>query len=207
MRSRSGRGFLFHLILCAMLSAGVGFGFYFFSLNWFKTHKAEEKAVALRLVDAFVTNYSKLRSQLGADAPIPATFRAHSIDTFNKGVSGSENFSLRWVGRPGKQISTAPSDDVMAKTVESFVGKIEAKPQSTIVPVDGQLRFRTVYPSYAREQSCVDCHNNLQPGLNWKLNDLMGAFAIDVPIGPFLATLVEQSAGLAIALFIGLALV
>jgi hypothetical protein len=63
IRSRSGRGFLLHLILCAILSAGVGFSFYVFSLNWFNAHKPEEKTVALRLVDAFVTNYSALRSQ------------------------------------------------------------------------------------------------------------------------------------------------
>jgi diguanylate cyclase (GGDEF)-like protein/PAS domain S-box-containing protein len=207
IRSWSGRGFLLHLILCAILSAGVGFGFYFFSLNWFKAHKAEEKAVALRLVDAFVTNYSALRSQFGANAPVPATFRAHSIESFNKGMSGAENFSLRWVGRPGKQIVTAPPDDEMAKTIESFVGKVDPKPQSSIVPVDGQLKFRTIYPSFAREQGCVDCHNKLQPDQHWKLNELMGAFAIDVPIGPFMTTLIAQSTGLAIALFTGLTLV
>ncbi len=98
-------------------------------------------------------------------------------------MSGTENFSLRWVGRPGKEIATAPSDDEMAKTIESYAGKIDPKPESIVIPVDGQLKFRTIYPSFAREQSCVDCHNKLQPNLNWKLNDLMGAFAIDVPIG------------------------
>ena len=123
-------------------------------------------------------------------------------------MSGTENFSLRWVGRAGDAKSPrAPSDDEMAKTIESYAGKIDPKPESIVIPVDGQLKFRTIYPSFAREQSCVDCHNKLQPDPNWKLNDLMGAFAIDVPIGPFMTTLIEQSTGLAIALFIGLALV
>jgi diguanylate cyclase (GGDEF)-like protein/PAS domain S-box-containing protein len=200
-RSRSGHGFLLHLALCAILSAAVGFGFYFASLNWFIAHKSEEKIVALRLVDAFVTNYSALRSQFGQDAPVPATFRAHSIEEFNKRRGSGDDFSLRWVGRAGYEIVTPPSDAEMAKTIEAFVGAIDPKPQSMITTIDNQLRFRTIYPSYAREQSCVDCHNKLQPDARWKLNDLMGAFAIDVPIGPFLSTLRLQSTGLAVALF------
>jgi Kef-type K+ transport system membrane component KefB len=59
MQSRSGRGFLLHLSLCAALSVAVGYGFYHFSLNWFKEHKSSEKVIALQLVDAFVTNYSE----------------------------------------------------------------------------------------------------------------------------------------------------
>ena len=47
--------------------------------------------------------------------------------------------------------------------------------------------LRTIYPSLATEQSCVDCHNQLQAGRQqWHLNDVMGAFAIDIPIGGFL---------------------
>ena len=82
--SRSGRGFLLHLGLCAGLSVAVGYGFYFFSLTWFKEHKSAEKIIALQLVDAFVTNYSAIRSQFGKDAPVPASFRAHAIEAFNK---------------------------------------------------------------------------------------------------------------------------
>jgi hypothetical protein len=78
MGSRSGRGFLVHLGVCAALSVAVGCGFYYFSLNWFQEHKSSEKITALQLVDAFVTNYSALRSQLGSNAPVPASFRAHA---------------------------------------------------------------------------------------------------------------------------------
>src|SRR4051812_37014687 len=97
--SRSGRGVLIHFGLCAALSAGVGLGFFYFSLNWFKEHKSEEKFIALRLVDAFVTDYSAIRSQFGATAPVPATFRAHAIEAFNKGRGADTDFRLQWVGR------------------------------------------------------------------------------------------------------------
>ena len=198
LRSRSGRGFLLHLALCAGVSAAVGYGFYYSSLNWFKEHKSEEKIIALRLVDAFVTNYSALRAQFGADAPVPATFRAHSIDAFNKQRGSDEDFSLRWVGREGRQIATPPSDAKMAKTIDdpSSARPIRSRRPSSST-VDDQLKFRTIYPSLAREQSCVDCHNKLQPNkAQWRLNDVMGAFAIDVPIGPFLHTVSLQSTGL-----------
>ena len=48
MRSRSGRGFLLHVSLCAVLAVAVGYGFYYFSLNWFKEHKSSEKIIALQ---------------------------------------------------------------------------------------------------------------------------------------------------------------
>src|SRR6202140_583831 len=58
MRSRSGRGFILHLGVCAMLSAAVAYGFHYFSLNWFGEHTADEKIIALRLVDPFAPDYS-----------------------------------------------------------------------------------------------------------------------------------------------------
>jgi diguanylate cyclase (GGDEF)-like protein/PAS domain S-box-containing protein len=207
-RSRSGRALLLHLGLCAVLSAAVGCGFYYASLNWFKEHKSEEKIIALRLVDAFVTNYSAIRSQFGASAPVPATFRAHSIDAFNKQHGAGDDFRLRWVGRPGREIVTAPADAATADTIEAFATEADPKSKSEFLTSDGQLMFRTVYPSFAREQSCVDCHNKLQPDkARWHLNDLMGAFVIDVPAAPFLHTILVQSAGLGFGLFIALGLV
>src|SRR5215467_782752 len=108
--SRSGRGFLLYLAFCAAVSAAVGYGFRHSSLIWFKEHKSEEKIIALRLVDAFVTNYSAIRNQFGTGAPVPATFRAHSIERFNKQQGSDEDFRLRWVGREGRQIATGPAD-------------------------------------------------------------------------------------------------
>jgi diguanylate cyclase (GGDEF)-like protein/PAS domain S-box-containing protein len=207
LRSRSGRAFLLQLGLCAVLSAAVACGFYYSSLNWFVAHKSEEKATALRLVDAFVTTYSSVRAQLGGSAPVPATFRAHSIEAFAKQLAGDDVFRLRWVGRPGREIKTAPTDASMAATIEAFAVSSAPKPKSEFLIADGQVLFRTVYPSFAREDSCVACHNKLQPGAQWHVNDLMGAFAIDVPASPFLRTNLLQSAGLGAGLFVALGLV
>jgi len=128
MRSRSGRGFLLHLGLCAVLSVTVGCGFYYFSVNWFKEHKSSEKINALQLVDAFVSNYSAIRSQFGTDAPVPASFRAHAIEAFNKKNGDNSDFRLASVGRPGREILTAPTDARMARTVEAFASTPNPKP-------------------------------------------------------------------------------
>jgi diguanylate cyclase (GGDEF)-like protein/PAS domain S-box-containing protein len=207
MRSRSGRGFLLHLGVCAILSAAVGYGFHYFSLNWFVEHKSNEKIIALRLVDAFVTNYSAVRSQFGQDAPVPASFRAHAIEAFNKRAGDNSDFRLRSVGRPGREIVTPPTDARMAEVIEAFAATPNPKPVSELLDINGEQMFRTVYPTMAQEQSCVSCHNALQPGkAQWRLNDVIGAFAIDVPVSPFLRTVMWQSSGIGVGLFLALAL-
>src|ERR1700731_3641868 len=207
MESRSGRGFLLHLGLCAALSVAVGYGFYYFSLSWFKEHKSNEKIIALQLVDAFVTNYSAIRSQFGKDAPVPASFRAHAIEAFNKQNGDNSEFRLASVGRPGREILTPPSDARMAQTIEAFAAIPNPKPITELLDVNGELMFRTVYPTVAHEQSCVSCHNALQPDKpQWHLGDIIGAFVIDVPMSPFLRTITWQSTGIGLGLFLALSL-
>jgi hypothetical protein len=72
----------------------------------------------------------------------------------------------------------------MARTIEAFAVMANPKPETMLKGIDDSFVLRTVYPSLAREQSCVSCHNDLQKGtVQWQLNDVMGAFAIDVPAG------------------------
>jgi PAS domain S-box-containing protein len=95
----------------------------------------------------------------------------------------------------------------MVRTIEAFAAAPNPKPVSELLDVNGDWVFRTVYPTVAREQSCVSCHNALQPDkAQWHLNDVMGAFAIDVPISPFLRSVTWQSTGIALGLFLALAL-
>jgi signal transduction histidine kinase len=204
--SRSGQGFIIFLCVSQLFAAVIGYGFYASNLSWFKEHKSEEKVTALRLVDAFVNNYASQRAKLSTtSAPVPATFRADSIAAFNKSQGGSNEFNLMWVGVPDRAIKTGPLDDAMAETINGFIGKDKPLPVSTILSVNNQQVFRTVYPSFAKEQSCVDCHNQLQAnGPTWHLGDLMGAFAIDVPMGPFLKSNLIETFGLAFAIFFSL---
>jgi diguanylate cyclase (GGDEF)-like protein len=206
--SKSGLIFLLYLAFSAAISGGVGYGFYQSSLERFQDHKGDETITALRLVDAFVTTYSRLRSQLGSNAPVPATFRAHSIESFNEQAGSNSDFLLRWVGRPGRQIVTPPADPEMARIIDAFAAKTDPNPESMLSVIDGRLVLRTFYPSLAREQSCVNCHNQLQPDKpQWQLNDVMGAFVIDVPAASFLQSIQTQSYGVGLGLFTALAAV
>lgn len=205
-RSKAGRILIVYLVLAGAISAAVAGHFYRSSLMTFIDQKVDEKAATLQLVDAFVTNYSRLRSQFGQNAPVPATFRAHSIETFNKQLGEDASFVLRWVGRQGRHIATPPVDAEMAKTIEAFVQTPDRSPRSALLTINDRQVLRTVYPSLANEQSCVTCHNELQAGkVQWRLNDVMGAFAIDIPVGGFLLNIWIQSYTVAVALFITLA--
>ncbi len=204
-RSRAGMGFLLFALFCALLCVGVGCGIYRMTLAAHIAATGEEKTTALQLVDAFVTDYADLRGHFGAaEVPVPATFRARAIEHFNHMRLGDEVLRIDWVGRAGRSIATPPSDTVIAATIESFVGEPFPEPRSSFFAGAAGPVFRTVYPSIATDKSCVDCHNRLQPGLDWHINDVMGAFVIDAPAGPFLERDGLQSAALATALFIAL---
>ena len=206
VRSKAGRILLIYVFLAAIISAAVASYFYTSNLTTFIADKVDEKATTLQLVDAFVTNYSRLRSQLGENAPVPATFRAHSIETFNKQLGGGGTYVLRWVGRPGREIKTPPIDAETAAMIEAFTTTADRSPRSTLTTIDNRPILRTVYPSLANEQSCVTCHNQIQQNkFQWQLNDVMGAFAIDVPVGPFLHGIKTQSYTVALGLFLALA--
>jgi methyl-accepting chemotaxis protein len=206
IRSKAGRILIVYLVLAGAISAAVAGHFYRSSLMTFIAQKVDEKAATLQLVDAFVTNYSRLRSQFGQNAPVPATFRAHSIETFNKQLGADASFVLRWVGRPGRHIATPPVDAEMAKTIEAFAQTTDRSPRSALIAIDNRQVLRTVYPSLANEQSCVTCHNELQAGkVQWRLNDVMGAFAIDIPVSRFLESIKGQSYTVAFLLFLALA--
>ena len=197
LRSPEGNGWIGILLFSAALSFVAAYGFYQASVRSFVAAKTDEKTTAMQLVDAFVTNYSDLRRQFGAKAPVPSTFRAHAIEIFNRSRDGEDVLRLRWIGRDGKSIATPPADPEMSRIIESFVGKPEPLPVLQFLTVDDEPLFRTVYPSIAHEQSCVDCHNGLQTGANWKVGDVMGAFAIDAPAGAFFATLKWECIGIA----------
>src|SRR5260370_10724460 len=104
-------------------------------------------------------------------------------------------------GRSGRQLLPAPPDDDGPGQTGPFAGAPQPVPEPRFVSLNGETIFRTLYPSLASQQSCVDCHNKLQPGEQWKLGDVLGALVIDVPAGPVLAHTRLQKARLGLASF------
>ncbi|HYM33618.1 MAG TPA: ATP-binding protein [Candidatus Cybelea sp.] len=203
LRSKSGRIFLILAMLLALLSAGVGYGFYVSNLSWFLRNKGEEKVTAMELVDAFVSEYANARATfLNGDAPVPATYRAHAIDRFNKTRLTGELLHMRLVGPPGREIVTAAPDTITADAIRRFSGKPNPQPETDFVTVGGEMLLRTIYPSLASQQNCIDCHNKMQAGMPpWHLNDVMGAFVVDAPAGAFFRRNVVNSIGIGVMVF------
>src|ERR1700756_480298 len=137
LRSKTGAGYVSFLCLSAAISAVLAYGGYYLSCEGFTRSKSEEKLTALQLVDAFVADYSDNRGKfLSGDAPVPASFRAHAIERFNRLRADAGALRLVRVGPPGLEIKTAPLDDNMAQAVERFRTETSPKPETGFVSLN-----------------------------------------------------------------------
>jgi len=206
LRSKTGRAWFLMLVLALLSSIAAAAALYRSNVHWFETNKAEETATALRLVEAMVANYTDLRPELGSDAPVPAAFRAHAIERFNATRDSDHQLSMDWLGVPGREIITAPRDEATADAIRRAAESGQSASRSEWLIVGGAPVFRTIAPSVASQQACVDCHNaylNGRPA--WRLGDIMGAFVIDVRADGFLAQTRRDAAAAGIILFLVLA--
>jgi signal transduction histidine kinase len=172
-----------YLALCATVATTVGFYFYFDSAESYRNRKQEEKITALHLTEAFVSTYSNIRSQsLGGDAaPVPSHFRAMAIDFFSRTLRDSDVLRIQWLGVPGKEIRVAPEDPYLARSFNLLATSPDPAPTTEFLRVDGERVLRTIYPSMATQASCVECHNAVQDNRHkWQINQMMGAFVLEV---------------------------
>src|SRR3546814_8939083 len=78
-----------------------------------------------------VANYTEVRSAtLDAEAPVPATFRAHAIDRFNAARDGDHQLYLDWLGVPGREIAKAPQDPATAEAIGHAAATGQTAPRS-----------------------------------------------------------------------------
>ncbi|MBI3706145.1 MAG: PAS-domain containing protein [Proteobacteria bacterium] len=190
-------------LMFGLLAMAAGYAFYDYNLRSFLASKGQEKQTALQLADAFIATYAETRTQFGSEnSSVPATFRAHALERFNRGRDAANALRMTMVGFPGREIKIGPADPNMAETIRGFADSATPRAVSTVITVDGVPLMRTVHPSLASQQSCVDCHNRLQQdGPRWRLNDVMGAMVIDAPAGPFLRGNLIDAAAVALSVF------
>ncbi|HSM40578.1 MAG TPA: response regulator [Afifellaceae bacterium] len=188
--------FAIALMIGLLLGAAVTGTYYYIGWTTLVESKTKEKANILRLTSAFVSTYSEqLSSITGGEAPVPATFRAHAIEAFNRSAPDADAIRVAMVGFPGRSIRTEPLDADMAQIIRAFAAAAKPEPVSEYSTGANGPVLRTLYPSIADQQSCVDCHNTMQAGRQqWALGDVMGAFAIDAPVGSALAKIQQDSA-------------
>jgi signal transduction histidine kinase len=203
-QSRAGKGFITFAASCALLAAAVGYGFYHSSVRGFLTSTGEQKITALRLVDAFYATYTETRTDfMTGDAPVPASFRAHAIERYNQGRESGDSFRLVMVGPERREIVTPPGDSVTADTIRRFSKASNPAPVTAYFKSGDETLLRTIYPSIASQQSCVDCHNQLHPErTQWKLNDVIGAFVLSVRADTFLHRALQEAIGVGLFIFL-----
>jgi PAS domain S-box-containing protein len=134
---------------------------------------------------------------------VPATFRQNAIERFTKGRATDDGFRLQWVGTKGREIATPPGDEQTAEVIRRFSDTSNPQPQTMFVRAGKETVLRTVFPSIANQQSCVDCHNQMSAGREpWKLNDVMGAFVLSVRADGFLRRAMMDAIGIGAFVFI-----
>ena len=130
------------LVILGLMSAGaLSYTYYTISYNKYMLRKGEEKTTVLELVSAFVSTYSGHRTaQTGVSLPVPATFRATALESFNKKRTEGHNIIVQMVGIPGLAIKTEPLDEQMATVVRSMTDQADISIWSDFIGSPGQER-------------------------------------------------------------------
>ena len=194
---------LFIGLICLFFGAVVGFGYQYLAVSQYKSNRLAEKETVLAVVDAFFSTYSSIRGESDNSAlPVPATFRAHTLETFNANRKSEDNLSLSMVGFPGREIRTLATDTDMRDVMFRFANEGSSEAVVSLLEVAGVPVLRTVRPSIANRESCVSCHNRyVSNGKQWQLGIVMGAFVVDAPAGNALDQIRFQSVGLGFLAF------
>lgn len=178
MTNRAGRILIAPFALVIGLVSGILV--YHQNMNNHSAVVSAEADVFLTLSSSYVREYSKLRSQYNqSQMPVPAEFRAQAAKRFNESLSSDGHFRALMVGMPDRYVATAPTDAEMGSVLNMMeVGSIDS--YSELIEFNDEVIIRSMFPSVAAEESCVNCHNAIQDvSVPWKLGDLMGAWVID----------------------------
>lgn len=111
---------------------------------------------------------------------LPAQFLQQSGRAVAEGGSG---IRYRLIGLSPIYQRNAPATDFERKALE-VLAKQADRPVTGIVVSGKKQYFQAIYPDRAVSNACITCHNQhpLSPKRDFKLNDVMGAIAITIPL-------------------------
>lgn len=112
--------------------------------------------------------------------PLPAQFLQHSGRLVAEGGNG---IRYRLIGQWPIYQRNAPATDFERKALDTLRRQPE-RPVTGIVASGKKHYFQAIYPDHAVSAACVTCHNShpLSPKQDFKLNDVIGAIAITIPL-------------------------
>ena len=151
------------------------------------TSNAENQgALVVKLSEGFVRAYSNFEEKYANGLlPSPAIFRGHALELTDLVSLFDGSLYSEVVGFQGKSISKEPTDDAMRKQMLLFQTQSQPQMKTSTFIKDGSTIHRSMWPFYATEQTCINCHNRFQklegPD-QWKIGDLMGAQVVEKDI-------------------------
>ncbi len=112
--------------------------------------------------------------------PLPAQFLQHAGQMVAENGSG---IRFRLIGLFPINQRNAPATPFERKALESFP-EHPSQPYRGVVTSGKKRYFQAIYPDRASSAACVSCHNQhpLSPKRDFKLNDVVGAIAITIPL-------------------------
>lgn len=139
----------------------------------------------LELTNSYVATYAALTADADhGRMAVPASFRAAAGRRFSAGDRRAGRPFAAMIGLAGRAIATPPTDAALAERLARMAADGPVERYSCEFPLGEETVLRTVFPTLASDDSCVDCHNRLQPeGPRWRRGDLMGAYVIEHDIG------------------------
>jgi hypothetical protein len=112
--------------------------------------------------------------------PLPAQFLQHSGRLVAESGRG---IRYRLIGFSPIYQRNAPATEFERKALDLLRRQPE-RPITGIVSSGKKQYFQAIYPDRAVSSACVTCHNShpLSPKQDFKLNEVMGALAITIPL-------------------------
>ena len=144
------------------------------------SNSAHERLQLVELTDSFVKVFAETRED---SSMIPAEFRRVGIEHFT--ASGQDVFAagtgtiFRMPGLPGLEIGHAEPDQRLAQLISSFSSDVDRHPLHEHRFENGRLIARTLVPSIAENQNCVQCHNEILQAEVYQIGDIMGAYVVE----------------------------
>jgi diguanylate cyclase (GGDEF)-like protein len=197
-------GVLLFSFMCASLT-------YYIILN--KGHvvilkdTTDQGGLVIKLSQGFVRAYSDFEAQYASGTlPNPAIFRSHALELADLNSLFGGSLHSEVIGLPGRAINTEPTDENMRIALMTLMTSREKKLTTNTLNISGEIIHRSIWPFYATDKTCVNCHNKIQ-NLNdssvnrWQLGDLMGAQIVQKNISSQLNDLRKDSFWLSMLVF------
>ncbi len=166
---------------------------------------AHDSRLVLGLTAGFVQAYSEFEAEFTSELmPNSARYRAHAMNLSDLSSALGDAMTSDVYGFSGKSVYEKNTSDTLKRKMRAMENTSPPTASTFVTQNGDQTVHSTVWPYYAKDQGCVNCHNSLlsrSSDFEWQLGDLMGAQVIERNITDQLEALERQSLGVSVLVF------